>query len=137
MFVVEILALCGITQMITTSYLCASLRANTPTKCLRFIIMNPLCMGFFVGIFTYTAIMLYVPQGTTCPLPIATLVATTKGDSQWALVLLCGGLMGLCAMLVNQFIELMHYAKVWLVQEIETRREKRILVRKIFDDPEA
>ena len=134
MFAVEILALCGITQMITSSYFCAPLRAHIPTKCLRFIIRNPLCMGFCMGNFAYATVALCASQMPTDSLPVATLVASTNGNAQWALVLLFGGLIGLCAVLVNQAIELMYYARVWLVQEIEARREKRILARRLFDD---
>ena len=135
MFVVEILALCGITQMITSSYFCAPVRAHIPTRCLRFIIRNPLCMGFCLGSFAYATVALCASQVPTDSLPMATLVASAHGNAQGALVLLFGGLIGLCTVLVNQAIELTYYARVWLVQEIETRREKRLLARKIFEDP--
>ena len=95
------------------------------------------CMGFWVGILAYAAVALcaHFTHEVACPLPIAALVATAQGFTQWALVLLLGGLIGLCAVLANHLIELMLYARIWLINEIETRYERRILARKVFEDP--
>ena len=137
MIVVEILALCGITHVIMVSYHCSSVRAFIPTKSLRRMMKSSPCIGFWVGILAYAAVALcaHFTHEVACPLPIAALVATAQGFTQWALVLLLGGLIGFCAVLANHLIELMLYARIWLINEIETRYERRILARKVFEDP--
>ena len=61
MFCIEILALCGITQIMMTSYLFKSLRTNMPTKRLRHTVSSPLGMGFWVGFVAYAGVALCPP----------------------------------------------------------------------------
>ena len=121
MFIVEILALCGVTQIITTSYLFASVRRYVPTDHLKYMLSCSQCMGFWIGFGAYVAVALY---SLCCPdtdfiFPIAHAVAVTGFWIQCAFVVLLGGLISLCSILVNHVIEFLHFCKMWYVTAIE------------------
>ena len=133
MFCIEIMALCGITQMIMNSYLFKPL--NMPTKWLRHTVSSPLCMGFWVGFIVYATVAL-CPPDIEYSFPLAAVVATnTHVYVQWTLAFLLGGLIGLCVVLCNRIIELLYHASVLLVVEVTTRHERRIIARKVFEEP--
>ena len=64
MFCIEILALCGITQMMT-SFLFKPLRTSMPMKLWRHTVSSPLCMGFWVGFIAYAGVALCPPDNGT------------------------------------------------------------------------
>ena len=136
MFCVEILALCGVTQMVMTSYLFKPLRTSMPMKWWRHTVSSPLCMGFWVGFIAYGTVALYSPD-IEHSFPLAAAVAmTTNVYVQWTLAFLLGGLVGLCVVLFNRIIELLYNASVLLAVEVNIRHERRILARKVFEEPE-
>ena len=136
MFCVEILALCGITQMMMTSYLFKPLRTNMPTKWWKHTVSSPLCMGFWVGFIVYGVVAL-CQLDIEHSFPLAAAVATnTHVYVQWTLAFLLGGLVDLCVVLFNRIIELLYHASVLLAVEVSIRHERRILARKGFEEPE-
>ena len=136
MFCIEILALCGVTQMIMTSFLFKPLRVSMPMKWWRHTVSSPLCMGFWVGFIAYAAVALCSP-GIEHSFPLAVAVATNPHVYvQWTLAVLLGGLVGLCVVLFNRIIELLYHASVLLAVEVNIRHERRILARKVFEEPE-
>jgi len=136
MFLVEILALCGITQVLMTSFLFAPLRANIPTKALKYVLTKPQCTGFLVGFITYAIVALcdFTP-GTVYAFPMAAAVASlTNVYAQWALAFVLGGLIGVSSALLNHLMELIYFAKTWLVLDISVRQDRRRFARKVFED---
>jgi len=138
MFVVEILALCGIAQVLMTSVLFAPLRAHIPPKVLEYVVTSPHCIGFFVGFLTYATVALcgFTP-GTAYSFPMAAaVVSVTNVYAQWALAFVLGGLIGVGSVLLNHFIELVYYAKAWLMLDIAARQDRRRFARKVFEADE-
>ena len=136
MFCVEIMALCGITQIMMTSFLFKPLRTSMPMKWWRHTVSSPLCMGFWVGFIAYAAVVL-CPSDIEHSFPLVAAVAmNTNVYVQWALAFLLGGLIGLCVVLFNRIIELLYHASLLLAVEVNTRHERRMLARKVFEEPE-
>ena len=136
MYCIEIMALCGITQIIMTTFLSHPLRENNSTKRSRHTTSSPLCTGFWVGFIIYVAVAL-CPSDIELPFPLATAVATNSHVFvQWTLAFFLGGLIGLCVMLFTRIVELLYNVNVLLAVEITTRHERRIIARKVFEEPE-
>jgi len=129
MWFVEILALCGITQIITTSRLFAPLRNHIPTTQLKYMISCPQDMGFSVGFAAYAAVALSAALSPeiSFAFPLAASVAATANVyAQWGLVLLLGGLISICAVLVNHIIELLFYMKMWFIMTMNNNKIQRL-----------
>jgi len=136
MFLVEILALCGIAQVLMTSFLFAPLRANMPTKALKYAVTKPQCTGFLVGFIAYATVALcgFTP-GTDHSFPMAAAVASvTNVYAQWTLAFVLGGLIAIGSVLLNHFMELIYFAKTWLVLDIAVRQDRRRFAQKVFED---
>ena len=119
-----------------TSFLFKPLRASMPTKWLRHTVSSPLGMGFWVGFIAYAGVAL-CPPDIEHSFPLAAAVATnTHIYVQWTLAFFLGGLVGLCVVLFNRIIELLYNASVLLAVEVTTRHERRIIARKVFEEPE-
>ena len=119
---IEVLALCGITQIITASYLFAPVRANVPTKHLKYLMSCAQCMGFWVGSIFYATVALSTEllPSVAYVFPLAEAVAMNANVYvQWAMVLLFGALISISTVLVNHVIEVLHFGKMWFVTEIE------------------
>ena len=132
MVLIEILALCGIAQIITASYLLAPLRATVPTAHLKYLVSCAQCTGFWVGFIVYAAVACcaIVAPETNFGFPLAEAVAGMHGCIRWGLVFLLGGLISICVILVNHVIETMHFCKMWFVFEIEEHQIARKLLEK-------
>ena len=136
MYCIEIMALCGITQIIMTTFLSHPLRENNSTKRPRHTTSRPLCTGFWVGFIIYIAVAI-CPPDINLPFPLAAAVATNSHVFvQWTLAFFLGGLIGLCVVLSTRFVELLYNVSVLLAVEITTRHERRIISRKVFEEPE-
>jgi len=93
-------------------------------------------MGFWVGFIAYAAVVL-CPSDIEHSFPLVAAVAmNTNVYVQWALAFLLGGLIGLCVVLFNRIIELLYHASLLLAVEVNTRHERRMLARKVFEEPE-
>ena len=92
-------------------------------------------MGFWVGFIVYGTVA-FCPPDIEHSFPLAAAVATNPHVYvQWTLAVLLGGLVGLCVVLFNRIIELLYHASVLLAVEVNIRHERRILARKVFEEP--
>ena len=124
MFIIEILALCGVVQIITSSQLFASIRNKIPTASLKYMVTCSQCIGFWVGFCAYTVVVLCSAFGqvTDFIFPIATnLAAISNLMLQLLFLVLLGGLISVSAILTNHVIEWFHFSKLWFVVEVERR----------------
>ena len=114
MFLVEILALCGIAHLIMDSCLFESLYKRMSLKWFKDLASSPQCLGFWVGFIAYAVVALSaaVPW-IEISLPMVALVATCGNIYiQWTLVFLLGGLMSFCVLLSRRVIELIYNANI-------------------------
>ena len=135
MILVEVLALCGIVQIITTSYLLAPLRASLPTEHLKHLVSCTQCMGFWVGFIVYAVVAIcsvFAPI-SSFSLPIADMVASSDVYVKPVLVLLFGGLVSVCSLFANHVIEFSHFCKLWYVGEVEKQINMNEMVKQAND----
>ena len=122
MFIIEILALCGVVQIITSSHLFAPARDKMPTASLKYMVTCSQCIGFWVGFCAYSIVVLCSAFGlmTDFVFPIATGLASVSNlFVQLLFLILLGGLTSVSAILTNHTIEWLHFAKLWYVVEVE------------------
>jgi hypothetical protein len=136
MVCIEILALCGIAQMLTDSWLGMLLRALIPTKFHRYTIADIQVIGFWLGLTAYTAVALCagVPE-TAFPFPPAEIVAETSDCVQWIWVLSLAGLISISTILVDQFVDWLYHCKKWFRSDLDNHRLAEKIVNRKLSQP--